>query len=210
MQARRKEINASEHSARARRQAVESLQADVNRDPELAKRLKDDDDKWVNERIEQEIQQRIKTMKPTPDVIRPGTRLEPASNDTANAEIGTKLVQKATQNVQQQEELVARVQDAKAALALAVDTFRKDTIEFLREMDEHLLQMRQLRMAMDNESRQVLTQLKDVRQFFLSEQHVDEVKRLQEFSVVLEKLQAFKESGFLDAVTDTILKLGVK
>jgi hypothetical protein len=49
--------------------------------------------------------------------------------------------------------------------------------------------------------------LKDVRQFFLNENHETEVARLKEFVELCERLQKLKASGFLDTVADTMLKL---
>jgi hypothetical protein len=49
--------------------------------------------------------------------------------------------------------------------------------------------------------------LKEVRQFFLEESYETEIQRLHEFIDLCERLQALKESGFLDIVADTMLKL---
>lgn len=132
------------------------------------------------------------------------------SENEFNADLASTFVKKTRDGLAKQEELVARVADAKKALDLAVSSFRREYIDYLDELDQYLLRVRQARMALDTESKHILTQLKDVRQFFLSEQHVEEAKRLEEFVRVLAKLKEFKDSGMLDAVADTILKLEVK
>ena len=76
-------------------------------------------------------------------------------------------------------------------------TIKADLIETLRN----------LRMTAGGEINKITEDLEHVRAFFLSEKHDEELERLREFVAVLEKLQKFKDSGFLDAVTDTILKL---
>ena len=53
----------------------------------------------------------------------------------------------------------------------------------------------------------MLKPLEDVRQFFLGKDHEAEVARLREFVDLCERLQKLKQSGFLDTVADTMLKL---
>lgn len=130
-----------------------------------------------------------------------------SSNHKQNVEIGQATVKAIDQNIRQQNEFVARVADAKLALELAVNSFRKDSLTFLDEMGTYLVNVRQTRMALDQETRHLLTAAGDVRKFFLSEDHPRELERLKEFVAIMERLQALKNSGFLDAVTDTILKL---
>jgi hypothetical protein len=49
--------------------------------------------------------------------------------------------------------------------------------------------------------------LEDLRKFFLGADHETEVARLREFVDLCERLEKLKESGFLDTVADTMLKL---
>lgn len=128
-------------------------------------------------------------------------------NHGQNVEIAQASLKAIDQNIKQQNEFVARVADAKLALELAVNSFRKDSLTFLDEMGTYLTNIRQTRMALDQETRHLLTAAGDVRKFFLSEDHPKELERLKEFVAIMERLQTLKNSGFLDAVTDTILKL---
>ncbi len=114
------------------------------------------------------------------------------------------------QSADHQEDLVRRVQDAKAALKLAMGTVREEWIEWDERSKQMLADMRLTRMALDAELGRIMAQLKDVRQFFLSATHDEEVRRLREFVELCERLQALKVSGFLDSVVDTILKLDTK
>lgn len=138
----------------------------------------------------------------TPETMPPMTK-----DDVFNQDIGHKLIQKTKSNIEQQEEFVQRVQDAKMGLELAVTTFRKSSLDFLEEMTKYLTDVRQTKVALGTETRQLLAQCQDVRTFFLSPEHTNEVQRLKEFVEICERLKALKESGFLDNVADTILKL---
>lgn len=127
-----------------------------------------------------------------------------------NVGIADGILKKTDDGLAQQEELVSRVVDARKALDLALNTFRKDSLEYLDELDSYLLRLRQTRMALDTESKMILAQCADVRKFFLSDAHGEQVKRVGEFAECCQKLKELKESGFLDAIADTILKLEEK
>jgi hypothetical protein len=53
----------------------------------------------------------------------------------------------------------------------------------------------------------VVNALKDVRQFFLGPDYEREQKRLVEFVDLCERLKRLKDSGFLDTVADTMIRL---
>ena len=75
---------------------------------------------------------------------------------------------------------------------------------------DDLPKIRSARMAMTEEVSHLLISLADVRKFFLSPEHTEETKRLGEFVTICERLKALKESGFLDTVADTMLRLEEK
>lgn len=155
---------------------------------------------------EAEANKQMEEIKNTPmPEIPPMTEGEMLSH-----EIARKLVQKTKSNVEQQQEFVKQVQDAKLALELAVTTCRKAMMDFLDETTKYLAEVRQTKVALGTETRQLLAQCQDVRTFFLSPDHATEVQRLKEFVEVCERLKALKESGFLDNVADTILRLEAK
>lgn len=123
-----------------------------------------------------------------------------------NEELGDAIIKSTAQNVAKQEEFVNRVVDAKKALELAVSTFRTATLDYIKDIDDHLKQARQSGMALTAEHKRVLDSCGDVRKFFLDEKHVEEMKRLKEFVELCERLKALKESGFLEQVTEMVLK----
>ena len=111
------------------------------------------------------------------------------------------------QSAQHQEEMLARVVDAKKALHLAMETVRQEWIDWDEKAKSMLQDARMWRMAIDSEFNRALGAFQDVRKFFLSSEHDKEVARLKEFVELCERLQTLKQSGFLDQVADTILKL---
>jgi len=67
--------------------------------------------------------------------------------------------------------------------------------------------LRTLRQNVVSEVSQITKPLKEVREFFLGANHDKEIERLREFVDLCERLKALKDSGFLDSVSDTMLKL---
>lgn len=159
------------------------------------------------EMTEEEALARYKEIRQQADDRELPTKALMMNDEQITNDIGHKLVQQTKSNLQQQRDFVAEVQDAKLALELAVTTFRKSTIDFLEEMTKYLTDIRQTKVALGAETRQLVAQCQDVRTFFLSPEHVAEVQRLKEFVEICERLKALKESGFLDNIADTILKL---
>lgn len=140
----------------------------------------------------------------------PHSREGEISDSEFDVDIANGIVKRTEEGLGKQEELVNRVVDARKALDLALNTFRKESLNYLDELDGYLLRMRQTRMALDTESKNILSQCADVRKFFLSDDHTEQMKRLVQFAETCRTLKVLKESGFLDAITDTILKLEVK
>jgi hypothetical protein len=62
-------------------------------------------------------------------------------------------------------------------------------------------------MSVVSETSAMTGPLREVRQFFLGSDYDAEIKRLREFVDLCERLNKLKESGFLDSVADTMLKL---
>jgi hypothetical protein len=79
--------------------------------------------------------------------------------------------------------------------------------EFDRLTKGALQHVRATRMAVVSECSQMVNSLKDVRQFFLGPDYERETERLREFVDLCERLKALKDSGFLDTVADTMIRL---
>jgi hypothetical protein len=131
--------------------------------------------------------------------------------DKSETEIGTEVVKKSTKmftsSVLESENLVERAKEATAAIEYLSNHTKKEWLECHDELKAAIADMRSKKFAIENESRQMLAALGDIRQFFLDDRHEEQVKRLSEFVTLCERLKALKESGFLDTVADTMLRL---
>ena len=104
-------------------------------------------------------------------------------------------------------DLVKETEDAKIALRSAVDGIGSD-VEALKPIKKQMIdELRGLRMTTVTEVSSMMRALEDIRKFFLGSDHDKEVARLREFVDLCERLQKLKESGFLDTVADTIIKV---
>lgn len=95
----------------------------------------------------------------------------------------------------------------KRLLDIMCSDWHRDWIAFMDSSDQRLKSLREFRMAFDGETRHLMTALREVRTFFLDKNHDADVLRLKEFVDLCERLQKLKQSGFLDTVADTMLKL---
>jgi len=84
-----------------------------------------------------------------------------------------------------------------------MERFRANTGKYLEEI-------RQTRFSVVRETAEMAAPLKDVRQFFIGADYREQVDRLKEFVSLCERLKALKDSGFLDKVADTMIRLEVK
>lgn len=131
-------------------------------------------------------------------------RKKEADFDIELAAAGTK---KFTQNVQQTEDLVKRAEESRAAIDYLVTHVQKAWCDYDDFITKALVKARATKVAIEIETKQTLATLADVRKFFLDPRHEEEIQRLKEFVQICERLRELKRDGFLDAVTDTILRL---
>lgn len=87
------------------------------------------------------------------------------------------------------------------------DHVRAAWMDWIDESSKVLESIRQTRVAIGFESKQLLSECGDVRKFFLSDDHTKEISKLREFIELAERLRALKQDGTLDRLADTILKL---
>lgn len=71
-------------------------------------------------------------------------------------------------------------------------------------------ELRAARMTVVAEIRDSLAALRDVRRFFLESEYSVEMDRLERFVRLCKELRVLKESGILDAVADTAIRLAVR
>jgi hypothetical protein len=108
------------------------------------------------------------------------------------------------------EDLTEKARELTATIDYLASEFRGPWDEFQGFIKAALGTVREQRIALGSETRLLMGSLKEVRQFFLEENYETEIRRLSEFIDLCERLQALKNSGFLDTVADTILALNNK
>lgn len=110
-------------------------------------------------------------------------------------------------------EHLAPAREDVAAVKRSAQTLREVLNEYqaaASEVGEIIAALRTKRMTLTSEVAALLPALRDVRQFFIERDYEKEMARLHEFLEVCERLKALKESGFLDDVADTLLKLSTE
>lgn len=144
--------------------------------------------------------------EPTNNPMLDGTR-EPVAEGAISVDIVHSSVKRFTQSVTSSETLVERAKEANAAIEFLSNNVKRSWCDFEDWVKEAIVKTRSYKIGLETESRQLTANLRDVREFFFDPNHAEQVKRLREFVDLCERLKALKESGFLDDVADTILKL---
>lgn len=122
--------------------------------------------------------------------------------------LGIRAIEHAKKSVSNGDAFVEQVLDAKEALNQATELWKKATVDFVTEdFPKAIKEMRVARMAMGAECSLLLKQLGDLRAFFIGKEYEKEIERLSEFTTLCERLKALKDSGFLDTIADTLLKI---
>lgn len=103
--------------------------------------------------------------------------------------------------------LALRSAEARKILDIHTTHVKKEWMDWHDETSKVMEQIRQTRVAIGFESKQLLAECGDVRKFFLSDDHEKEIARLREFIELCERLRSLKNDGTLDRMADTILKL---
>jgi len=133
--------------------------------------------------------------------------------EKSHADLGTEVVRVATKafekGVNDAEELVVRAKAARDAIDAMADSTPKAWFDCLDALNSAIADARNKRFALDAEMRNMLSSLGDIRKFFLDDRHEEEVRRLNEFVCLCERLKSLKDEGFLDRIADTILSLSV-
>ena len=129
------------------------------------------------------------------------------SKEEFNAELGHGIIKHKEKLNDQSVDLALRVLEAQESLEWSVNHFKKSWFDWAKTANERLHDLTMWRMSFGREVKQLLTDAADIRQFFLDEKHLEEVRRLREFVELCERLKALKADGTLDAVTDIMLKL---
>jgi hypothetical protein len=134
-------------------------------------------------------------------------KFEDKTDHQLNVELTRSAVKNFAASVEDTETLVSRAKEATAAIDYIATHVKTSWLQCQDELKEALLELRNKKFAIENESKQLLLALRDIRQFFLDDRHEEEMRRLSDFVSLCERLKELKESGFMDAVADTILRM---
>jgi hypothetical protein len=106
--------------------------------------------------------------------------------------------------------IVKSAQDARKIVDELVRGLGGDFESFRASTKLYLEDIRQTRFAVVTETSSMTNALKEIRQFFIGSDYKEQTQRLREFVDLCERLKALKDSGFLDSVADTMLRLAEK
>lgn len=123
-----------------------------------------------------------------------------------NNELAKKIVDKTRKAIEQELDLTEAVLEAKQALGLSVDYFRKDAVAFLDESTQFLKDVRTTRMSLDLEIKTITRTLKDICDFLGDKTLPEKMAHLKELVDTCERLKKLQDSGFMDKVLDTLIK----
>lgn len=77
-------------------------------------------------------------------------------------------------------------------------------------MIEQIKELRSNRMATVREIQDTISAMKEIRTFFIEEGHEKEMARLREFVALCREIAELKNSGVLDCILDSIIRLALK
>ena len=97
--------------------------------------------------------------------------------------------------------------DSRKVLHESAEDIGEIIADFDRMTRSAAQEVRSKRMMIVADCSSMVNALKDVRQFFLGPDYERETKRLAEFVDLCERLKTLKDSGFLDTVADTMIRL---
>ena len=129
------------------------------------------------------------------------------SETEMSMELHRGFVNQSEKSLKETVSLLSQAMDARDSMDIMAESWKVSWSTFQETTGERLKELRMNRMAMDSETRQLMAALREVRSFFADKNHSEEVERLREFVGLCERLKAMKESGFLDTVADTMIRL---
>lgn len=97
--------------------------------------------------------------------------------------------------------------DLMKSLANQAETMDEAVAKFKNSSHAYIEQIRTTKYAVASEVNQIIAPLREIRQFFMGRDYDQEIARLRDFVELCERLQKLKESGFLDRVADTMIRL---
>lgn len=100
--------------------------------------------------------------------------------------------------------------EAKMAMQAVADEMGDVGSKLGEKLVGQIKELRASRMAVVSEVRDAISAMKDVRKFFLDDDHEKEIARMERFVSLCREIRALKDDGTFDAVCDSALRLAVK
>lgn len=126
-------------------------------------------------------------------------------DDVFNAELAAEVVRRTDKLNDNSIELALRVKQAREFMAWSAAHLRGCWLDWQTECGKALADALQSRMAFERETKLVLAQAKDTRDFFNSPEYLQAHAKLEEMVSLMERMQNLKADGTLDAFADFIL-----
>jgi hypothetical protein len=136
-----------------------------------------------------------------------GQRVVEDGPDEFNAKLGTAIANGASDAVKRAETLVQRLEDAKAACELGVSGWKQSWLEWIKPGETYLSDLRMWQQAVTREQQLAVRAMKDISDMLGSDKHAESIGKRRELIELCERAKALRESGFLDAVVDTLVKV---
>ena len=136
-----------------------------------------------------------------------GQREHNASEIELSVNLSKELEKRAARLSDQTIDIAIRAKEARDFLDWHTSHCKTAWIDWIEHSNAVIEDIRQARVAISTESKQLLASCADVRKFFVGPDHDKEIAKLREFIELAERLRALKNDGTLDKLADTILKL---
>jgi hypothetical protein len=135
-----------------------------------------------------------------------------ATDDSGNCVIAENMIRILLRYVesktpQKARETVQAMLGVKDVVASGTVSLMQSINDLDRTMTDAVQKVRSSRMCIVSDASSAVNALRDIRQFFLGPDYEREQKRLAEFVDLCERLKRLKDSGFLDTVADTMIRL---
>lgn len=127
--------------------------------------------------------------------------------EKVSQEIACELVSKTDEGKIRILELEERFKASAKFLDEATDQISTSWLKWLSDSKEYLDSVRAWRMAIENENRVSIQSCKDALDFLGSEEYKEKMKSMRELIELSERLKSLKDSGFLDSLVDTLVKV---
>ena len=132
------------------------------------------------------------------------------SDQEYNAELTKEMVRRTNKLGNAEVELALQVKQARDFLGWSVTHFRTAWMDWMEDADKALNNIRQLRVALNMESKTVVSLAKDVTDHFNAPEMVSALSRFREVTELLERIKSLKQDGTLDAFEGFILNIKCK